>query len=168
MKTGRLWVYRLVTSLMPETRFFNLKAAMLSWCGVKIGKNARICSSVSFLGIGMLSIGDDVWIGPHVAIESSGNASVSIGSHVDIANGVMITTGTHEIDLNGLHIAGKGYNKSVSVGDGSWIGLCARLLPGAKIGSHSVVAAGSVVTKSFDEGYVLLAGVPADVKKRYI
>lgn len=167
MKTGRLWVYRLLTALMPETRFFGLKAAMLRWCGAKIGKNVRICSSASFLGIGELKIGDDVWVGPSVAIESSGDASVSIGSHVDIANGVMITTGTHEIDINGAHIAGKGYNKSVVVGSGAWIGLCAKLLPGTKVGNNSVVAAGSVVTKSFDEEYVLLAGIPSEVKKYY-
>ena len=167
MNTGRLWIYRLVTRWLPETRCFALKAAMLRWCGAKIGENVRICSSASFWGIGELSLGDDVWVGPMVAIESSGDARVSIGSHVDIANGVMITTGTHEIDVDGLHIAGKGCNNSVAVGDGSWIGLCARLLPGTKIGNYCVVAAGSVVTKSFDEGYVLLAGVPADIKKRY-
>ena len=168
MKTGRLWVYRLITRWMPETRFFGLKAAMLRWCGAKVGENVRICSSVSFMGIGNLSLGDDVWVGPLVAIESSGNASVSIGSQVDIANGVMITTGTHEIDVNGLHIAGKGCNRSVMIGNGAWIGLCAKLLPGSKVGDHSVVAAGGVVTSSFDEEYVLLAGVPAEIKKRYL
>ena len=167
MKPGRLWLYRVATALMPETRFFGLKAVMLRWCGAVVGENVRICSSASFLGIGELRLGDDVWIGPMVAIESSGNAKVVIGSHVDIANGVMITTGTHEIDVQGLHIAGAGCNKSVTIDDGAWIGLCARVLPGAMVGKNSVVAAGSVVTKAFDEDYVLLAGAPAKIKKRY-
>ncbi len=167
MKSGRLWIYRLVTRFLPETRFFGFKASLLRWCGAKIGNNVRICSSALFLGIGKLDIGDDVWIGPLVAIESSGNATVIIGSHVDIANGVMITTGTHEIDIEGKHIAGDGCNKSVEIGYGSWLCLCAKILPGAKVGAHSIVAAGSVVTSCFDGDYVLLAGLPAAIKKRY-
>ena len=167
MKTGRLWLYRLMTRWLPETRYFGFKATVLRWCGAKVGERVRICSSASFLGIGELILGDDVWVGPMVAIESSGNAKVTIGSHVDIANGVMITTGTHDIDVQGLHIAGAGCNRSVTIGDGAWIGFCARLLPGTKVAKHSVVAAGSVVTQAFDEDYVLLAGVPAVIKKRY-
>lgn len=167
MNTGRLWIYRLVTRCLPETRFFGFKSAMLRWCGAKVGANVRICSSASFWGAGRLEIGDDVWVGPLVAIESSGDAIVRIGSYVDIANGVMITTGTHEIDVNGLHIAGRGSNKSIEIADGSWICLCAKLLPGSKVGAHSIVAAGSVVTKAYDDEYVLLAGSPADIKKHY-
>ena len=167
MKTERLWIYRLLTRLMPETRCFRLKSAMLRWCGAEIGCNVRICSSASFLGIGRLVIGDDVWIGPLVSIESSGDATVAIGSHVDIANGVMITTGTHEIELDGEHIAGRGYNSSVEIGNGAWICLCSRLLPGSRVGNHSVVAAGSVVTRTYSEASVLLAGIPAKIVKYY-
>ena len=167
MKTGRLWIYRLVTRWLPETRCFGFKAAMLRWCGAKVGANVRICSSASIWGIGRLEIGDDVWVGPLASIESSGDAIVRIGSHVDIANGVMMTTGTHEIDINGAHIAGCGYNKSIEISDGAWICLGAKLLPGSKIGAHSIVAAGSVVTKAFDDDYVLLAGSPAEIKKHY-
>ena len=167
MKSGRLWIYRLITRLLPETRCFGIKASLLRWCGAKVGNNVRICSSVSFWGIGKLEVGDDVWIGPLTAIESSGDATVIIGNHVDIANGVVITTGTHKIDIDGLHIAGNGYNKTVEIGDGSWVCLCAKLLPGSKVGKHSIVAAGSVVTGHFDVDYVLLVGSPAVVKKHY-
>ena len=39
--------------------------------------------------------------------------------------------------------------------------MCAKVLPGVVLGDFTVVAAGAVVTKSFPEGYSVLAGVPA-------
>ena len=39
----------------------------------------------------------------------------------------------------------------------------AVLLPGTTLGDHTVVGAGAVVTKSFPDGYVVIAGNPAKV-----
>jgi acetyltransferase-like isoleucine patch superfamily enzyme len=46
-----------------------------------------------------------------------------------------------------------------------WLGANCIILPGVELGEHTVVAAGAVVAKSFTEGNVLLAGVPAKVVK---
>ncbi len=48
------------------------------------------------------------------------------------------------------------------IGDDIWIGANAVILPGVTIGSHSVVAAGSVVTKDVPP-HSLVAGVPAKI-----
>ena len=53
------------------------------------------------------------------------------------------------------------------IGDNVWIGANVTILPGITIGDYVVVAAGSVVTKDVPSG-VLVAGVPAIVKKRLI
>ncbi|MEQ1824103.1 MAG: DapH/DapD/GlmU-related protein, partial [Fimbriimonadaceae bacterium] len=42
-----------------------------------------------------------------------------------------------------------------------WIGMNAVVLPGVTLGDRTVVAAGAVVTKSFPEGWCIVAGVPA-------
>ena len=39
------------------------------------------------------------------------------------------------------------------------------ILPGVFLGENTVVAAGSVVTKSFPQGYCIVGGVPAKVIK---
>jgi acetyltransferase-like isoleucine patch superfamily enzyme len=51
------------------------------------------------------------------------------------------------------------------IGDDVWIGANAVILPGVKIGTHSIVAAGAVVTKDVPE-FSLVAGIPAKVIKK--
>lgn len=167
MSTARLWVYRIVTAWLPETKFFGLKRGLLRWCGVKVGCNVRINSSARFSGDGKLEIGDDVWIGPCVHIGSCGKATVFIGNHVDVAPHVCIWTGSHKIDVKGLHIAGEGYNSSIRINDGCWVGMCSCILPGVCLASRTIVAAGSVVANSVHDQLQMIAGVPATIRKGY-
>lgn len=53
----------------------------------------------------------------------------------------------------------------IEIGDGCYVGSSCKFSLGSKISSKSVVAMGSVVTKSFDEEDVLLGGVPAGIIK---
>lgn len=41
------------------------------------------------------------------------------------------------------------------------MGMNAVILPGVTLGPHTSVGAGAVVTKSFPEGYCIVAGIPA-------
>lgn len=53
----------------------------------------------------------------------------------------------------------------VCIGNGCWLCTNSVILPGVKIGKKSVVAAGAVVTKTFNDNNILIAGVPAEKKK---
>ena len=55
--------------------------------------------------------------------------------------------------------------KPVVIGDDVWIGQRVVILPGIKIGSHSIIGAGSVVTKDVDK-YSVVAGNPARLIKQ--
>lgn len=168
MNTTLLWLYRLLTRFLPPTRFFGLKSRFLRLCGAVVGKNVRIVSDVIIMGDGQLQIGDDVWIGSGTRIFSAGDGLISIGSNVDIAPQVTLLTGSHMIEPHGVHLAGKGFNGVVRIGDGSWLGARSMVLPNVTIPPRTLVAAGSVVSKSISEGGVkLVAGVPACVKKSY-
>lgn len=166
MKPFRLWIYRLLTWWLPETRCFGWKRMLLRWAGAKFGKNVRINSSAVFSGNGGLVVGDDVWIGAGDVISPVAPASITIGSHIDFGPGVMIITGSHEIDLEGEHIGGKGKAASVVIGDGCWLGARALILPGVTLADKTLVAAGAVVTKSVNVPCSLVAGVPARIKKK--
>ena len=52
----------------------------------------------------------------------------------------------------------------VAIGDNVWIGTHSLILPGVKIGSNSIIASGSVVTKSVPSG-VVVGGNPAKIIK---
>jgi acetyltransferase-like isoleucine patch superfamily enzyme len=55
--------------------------------------------------------------------------------------------------------------KDIHLGEKCWIGMNAVILPGVVLGPGTVVGAGAVVTKSFPEGHVVLAGIPAKAVK---
>ena len=149
--------------LLPETRFFGFKRSMWRLAGVYIGRNVRICSSVTISGSGYLSIHDNTWVGPQVMICASN--SVSIGSDCDIAPRVYIGDGTHEITPNRERIADIESTKAILIGNGCWICANATILAGARIANKCVVGAGAVVTRNFNEEQILIAGIPAEKKK---
>ena len=168
LKPFRLWLYRLLTSWLPETRCFGLKVFLLRWAGAIIGKNVRINSSALFGGDGSLVIGDDVWVGAGDVISPVALARIVIGSCVDFGPQVMVITGSHEIDPYGDHIGGNGIAKDVEIGNGCWLGARVTILPGVTVAEKTVIAAGAVVTKSIAERGTLVAGVPAVFKKKLV
>lgn len=56
--------------------------------------------------------------------------------------------------------------EQIEIGEGSWIGIDAKILNGTKIGKNCVVGAGSVVKGSFPD-YSVIAGCPARIIKKY-
>jgi acetyltransferase-like isoleucine patch superfamily enzyme len=85
-----------------------------------------------------------------------GNGGIIIGDYTIVAPNVGIISGNHNKYDYRQHV-----NKKVEIGKYCWIGMGVTVLPGVVIGDHTIVAAGSIVTKSFSEGYCVLAGNPA-------
>ncbi|HDJ1512593.1 TPA: type 8 capsular polysaccharide synthesis protein Cap8J, partial [Staphylococcus aureus] len=71
-------------------------------------------------------------------------------------------TANHNIKNLKSHAPGE----DVKIGNYSWIGMNSVILPGVELGEHTIVGAGSVVTKSFPEGNVVIGGNPAKVIKK--
>ena len=112
--------------------------------------------------VGDVIIGDYTRIGLHNTIIGP----VTIGSHVNLAQGITITALNHNFDNPNKRIDEQRVNTTpVNVGNDIWIGANAVVLPGVTIGNHSVVAAGAVVTKDVPP-HSLVAGVPAKVIKQ--
>lgn len=79
-----------------------------------------------------------------------------------IGPNVGIITANHDINDLDLHCQGK----TVIICENCWIGMNSVLLPGVTLGPRTIVGAGSVVTKSFPEGGVVIAGNPARIVKK--
>jgi maltose O-acetyltransferase len=88
-------------------------------------------------------------------------APVRIGARVLIGPGVQIYTATHPLSAE-QRKAGLEAGRRIDIGDDVWIGGGAILCPGVRIGSGSVIGAGSVVTRDLPHG-VLAAGNPCRV-----
>ncbi|MEO1766441.1 acyltransferase [Thiobacter aerophilum] len=107
-------------------------------------------------------IGANTSIGPGCFLQASSQGHIIIGERCAIAAFTRIITPTHDPAV--LPVAAVGINRTVEIGDDVWIGTGAMILPGVRIGSRSIVAAGAVVTKDVPED-VMVAGVPARVVK---
>ncbi len=90
-------------------------------------------------------------------------AKVTIGSNAFFAPNVSIFTAGHPLHPD-VRNSGYEYGIPVTIGDNVWIGGNSVILPGVTVGSNSVVAAGSVVTKDVPE-WAVVAGNPARVIK---
>lgn len=111
--------------------------------------------------VGDVIIGNNTRIGLHSTIIGP----VQIGNNVNLAQGITITALNHNTDNPNLRFDEQGITtKPIIIEDDVWIGANAVILPGVKVGSHSVVAAGAVVNKDVPSG-TLVAGVPATIKK---
>ena len=112
--------------------------------------------------VGDVVIGDYTRIGIHNTIIGP----VTIGSHVNLAQGITVTALNHNFEDKNMCIDEQGVStKPVVIGDDVWIGANAVILPGVTIGKHAVVAAGAVVTTDVPENTVV-GGVPAKVIKK--
>ena len=96
---------------------------------------------------------------------------LNIGNYVMFGPGVTIVSGNHRTDVLGKYMctitdADKRAedDQNVTIEDDVWIGANAIILKGVTIGKGSVIAAGSVVTKSFPP-YSIIGGVPAKLLK---
>lgn len=132
-----------------------LRWAIHRACGLNINTRA-IASGCAFFGPGV-TIARGTYVNTGCLFDAS--APITIETRCDIGPGVYFVTSTHALGDH-EHRAGVNRSAPITVGEGTWIGARATILPGVTIAPGCVVAAGAVVTKDCgpDEVY---GGVPA-------
>ncbi|MEG1126206.1 MAG: acyltransferase [Oscillospiraceae bacterium] len=118
--------------------------ALVRHANVHAGNNCTV-NTFAYLQ-GNIRMGNDVRIAPRASIIADNH------NHSDITCSI-VSQGT----------AGKG----IVIGDDVWIGANTVLVDGITVGSHSIIAAGSVVTKNVSD-YVIMGGNPAHILKNRI
>lgn len=152
----------LITNWLPDLvkilRFRGwLIAPFLGSCGkaFKLGRN------VTFYNPQNIHIGDDVYIAYGCWFTAAD--SVSIGNEVLIGPYCVFASSNHT-RLEGSFRHGKREKGPIVIGDGSWVGAHSCLLQNSSVGSGSLIAANSVVSRSIPENS-LAGGTPAKVLK---
>jgi acetyltransferase-like isoleucine patch superfamily enzyme len=109
---------------------------------------------------GSCKIGDHVWIGPQAYFDAR---DLELGDYVGWGPGAKVLGSTHTgLPVTDAIITTELVIKPVRVCAGADIGMNASILPGVRIGAHSIVGAGAVVTHDVPD-YAIVAGVPARV-----
>lgn len=113
-----------------------------------------------------LVIEDGVYIGRYSVITVA--ASISIKRNSVLSEHVYITDAYHGYEPGGGHILKQQLQikNPVIIGENCFIGYRVSIMPGVELGNNCVVAASSVVTKSFP-AYSMIGGVPAKLLKKY-
>lgn len=115
---------------------------------------------------GQIIIGEGSWIGSYSNLRPVNN-KIIIGKNVLIAQMVSIISDQYDYEkVDSLIKKGQIKGRNIVIEDDVWIGAGSIILPGVNIGKHSVVGAGSVVTKSIPQ-YCVVVGNPAKIIKRY-
>lgn len=142
---------------------FLIRYILLKNIAIECGDNVSIHPDVYIFNIQKISFGSNISIHPLCYIDGAGG--ITIGNNVSIAHNSTILSTNHEyignqpIKYNSIH-----FNPTI-ISDDVWIGCGVRVLAGVRIGNHSVIAAGGVVTKSFEPNCII-GGVPAKILKK--
>ena len=110
----------------------------------------------------IITFGNNVHINNGFSIISE--KRISIGNNVLIGHNCQLTDSNfHDLDKNNRHQTDLS-PLDVIIGDNVFIGNNVTILKGVEIGENTVVANGSLVTKSFPKN-VIIGGVPAKFLK---
>lgn len=164
-KSFRIFVWNRIFGKKGMYRIAQRYMLCKSLC-INVGDNVSIHDTVFFFNIDNMKFGNNVSIHPMCYFQASGG--IEIGSDVSIAHGVTLMTQNHSYVDSSIPIKEQPVvSKPIVIEDNVWIGAKATILCGCRIGKHSVVAAGAVVTKDVPPNTVV-AGVPARVIRELI
>lgn len=121
-------------------RFALSNIAFARHIGVDIGKDCRIYTK---------DFGSEPWL-------------IQIGNKVTITNGVRFINHDGSTWLISDGEGRRQLFRRIMIGNNVFIGMDTIILPGVKIGNNVIVAAGSVVTKSVPDNYIV-GGNPARI-----
>lgn len=159
-KPGRSKIVMAVWYLVNQAVFrsgfplYGVKRMLLRMFGAKVGKSLVIKPHVSIKYPWKLSIGDHVWIGEGAWIDNL--AQVTLKDNSCISQGAMLLCGNHNYKRTSFDlIVGE-----ITLEEGAWVGAQTVVCPGVKLGSHSLLAVGSVATVNL-EPYSIYQGNPA-------
>lgn len=150
-----LWFKHMTRGTAAPIRFTNLFYQKI--LGINRGAYWPVHFTSKVTGVSNIKIGIGTAPGLSPNCYIQGLSKIKIGDYTIIAPGVGIISANHDLYDYGKHIRGK----EVKIGSYCWLGMNSVILPGVELGNHVIVAAGSVVNKSFPEGYCVIGGVPA-------
>lgn len=122
----------------------------------KFGKESHIFGRITVFYPQNVTMGDRSALDEGVILNA--RAPIEIGDDVHMSPGVVITTGSVQLNMPFPHRQKS--IQSIKIGSGTWIATQSIILPGVTIGKNCVISANSLVNKDIPENAVV-SGSPA-------
>lgn len=163
VRTYRTQVFRKTIGCLHKN-FVLVDNAHIINKNIKLGHNVTIYPEVSFLGDGLIEIGDNVDIGNGTLLYSSKGGGIRIGNNSVIAAHCYIIDSDHGIKAGELIRNQDDTVESIDIGEDVWLAAGVKVLRGSKICNGAVIGAQSLVKGKIPENAIAV-GIPARVKK---
>ena len=128
----------------------SIKHFILKAFGAQIANGVVIKPRVNIHFPWKLKIEEYAWVGEECFILNF--EPVHIGAHACVSQRTFLCGGNHDFRSPGFEYR----NAPITIGAGAWVGAQTFVGPGVEIGDNTVVAAGSIVTKSLPPNKICL------------
>ncbi len=157
----RLQAAAWLMSAWPLGAGVRARARLYKAAGLTVGRGTLLAGPIQFGMTGNpcrnIKIGAGCFLNSPLFVDAA--APVTIGDNVSVGHHTVIITSGHALGTPEFR-AGPLQTAPVTIEDGAWIAAGVTLLPGVTVGSGAVVAAGAVVTKNVAPN-TLVGGIPA-------
>lgn len=126
-------------------------------------KNIRVHPTASIRYAKNIYIGENSHINMNCCIWAGENAKIYLGDNLLMGPGVSVQATNHGTLKNEVMMRQEETEKDIVIGNDCWLCSNTTVLSGVHIADGCIIAAGAVVTKSIDEPYSIVGGIPAKV-----
>ncbi len=168
LKSLYVFIYYAFATHLPSTSFpggtfaQGLRVFLARKMLKQVGGGLRVARKADIASGARISLGDNCGLAQGLKVIGD----VHVGNDLMLGPDVVLISYNHEYsDTNRpMRIQGASVSRPITIGDDVWIGMRAMIMPGVTIGSHSIIAAGSVVTRDVPE-WAIVGGNTAKIIK---
>lgn len=136
----------------------------VSWrTQINAKKNIRVHPTASIRNAKNVYVGENSHINMNCCVWPGQDSKIILGDNLLMGPGCSIQAANHGTDRDAVMMEQQRVQKDIVIGDDCWLGSNVTITAGVQIADGCIVAAGAVVTKSVEEPYAIIGGIPAKV-----
>lgn len=130
---------------------------------INLKKNTRIHATASIRNAQNVYVGENSHINHNCCLWCGEYSKIILGDNLLMGPGVKMFTMNHGIANDAIMNTQDRIENDIIIGNDCWVGANCVILRGVHIADGCVIAAGAVVTKSINEPYSIVGGVPGKI-----